>query len=85
MPTIPAKWTTTSNQLYTAENGYTVPLYIYRAEDNSELYITNPAINESMLGRLWFHEDQAMKYFEEVYAKKGMRIFKVKKEALEAN
>ncbi len=81
MESVPAKWTTVSNQLY--EN--TVPLYIYRAEDNSELYITNPAVNESMLARLWFHEDEAMKYFDEVYNAKGMRIFKVNKEALYAN
>jgi len=81
MESIPAKWTTVSNQLY--ENS--VPLYIYRAEDNSELYITNPAVNESMLSRLWFHEDEAMKYFDEVYNSLGMRIFKVNKDALYAN
>ncbi len=81
MGSIPAKWTTVSNQLY--ENS--VPLYIYRAEDNSELYITNPAINESMLSRLWFHEDEVMKYFDEVYNSLGMRIFKVNKDALYTN
>jgi len=81
MDSVPAKWTTASNQLY--EN--TVPLYIYRAEDNSEIYVTNPAVNESMLSRLWFHEDEAMKYFEEVYKGLGMRIFKVRKDALYAN
>jgi len=81
MSSIPAKWTNVSNQLY--ENS--VPLYIYRAEDNSELYITNPGINESMLARLWFHEDEAMKYFDEVYKSLGMRIFKVNKDALYAN
>ncbi len=81
METIPAKWTSVSNQLY--ENS--VPLYIYRAEDNSELYITNPAVNESMLAKLWFHEDETMKYFDEVFNAKGMRIFKVNKDALYAN
>ncbi len=81
MANLPAKWTSVSNQLY--EN--TVPLYVYRAEDNSELYITNPAVNESMLSRLWFHEDETMKYFDEVFSAKGMRIFKVNKEALYAN
>lgn len=81
MDTIPAKWTTVSNQLY--EN--TVPLYVYRAEDSSEIYVVNPAVNESMLSRLWFHEDEAMKYFEEVYKAPGMRIFGVKKDALYAD
>ncbi len=83
MANIPAKWTTTSNQMYDNGQGVTIPLYIYRAEDNSELYITNPAINESMLGKLWFKNDEVMQYFEEVYSKQGMRIFKVNKEAVE--
>lgn len=82
MAAIPASWTSASNQMFTAENGMTIPLYIYRAEDNSELYITNPAVNESMLSRLWFHQPEAMEYFEEVYAKQGMRIFRAKKEAI---
>ncbi len=81
MGTIPAKWTSVSNQMYEG----VVPLYVYRAEDNSELYITNPAVNESMLSKLWFHEDETMKYFGEVFNAAGMRIFKVNKEALYAN
>jgi hypothetical protein len=71
----------TSNQLF--ENA--VPMYIYRAEDNSEIYITNPAVNESIFARLWFHEPEAMKYFEESYNALGMRLFKVKKDALYGN
>ncbi len=81
MASIPTKWTIQSNQMFEG-NGLTIPLYVYRAEDNSELYIVNPAVNQSMLGRLWFKEDEAMKYFEEAYAGFGMRFFKVKKEAL---
>jgi dolichyl-diphosphooligosaccharide--protein glycosyltransferase len=81
MASIPAKWTSQSNQMF-EQNGLTVPLYIYRDEANLELYIVNPAVNESMLGRLWFKEDEAMKYFEEAYTGFGMRLFKVKKEAL---
>lgn len=76
MGTIPAKWSETSNQMHTAENGVTVPLYVYRAEDNSELYITNPAVNESMLGKLWFNESGVMEHFEEVYSHAGIRIFR---------
>jgi len=79
MALVPTKWTTTSNQV---DEETSVPLYIYKAEDNSELYITNPAVNESMLGMLWFHNDEAMKYFEEVHAGWGLRIFKTRKEAI---
>lgn len=81
MAGIPAKWSMTSNQLFEEK----VPMYIYRAEDNSEIYITNPAVNESILARLWFHEDEAMKYFEEAYKAPGIRLFKVKKDALYGN
>jgi len=82
MNTIPTDWTTQSNQMYTMENGYTVPLYVYRDRNNEELYIVNPAVNESILGRLWLHESEAMQYFEEVYSKQGIKIFKAKKDAI---
>ena len=79
---IPTEWTTQSNQMHTGERGYTVPLYVYRDRNNEELYIVNPALNESVFGRLWFHEPEAMQYFEEVYSRQGIKLFKVRKEAL---
>jgi len=82
MAGLPATWSTVSNQMYTTDSGYTAPLYIYRASDNSELYVANAAVNESMLAKLWFHNEELMNYFEETYSGFGMRIFRVKKEAL---
>lgn len=79
LETIPSAWTETSNQIYTADNGVTIPLYIYKAEDNSEIYITNPAVNGSVFARLWFHEAEAMQHFEEVYSHGGIKIFKALK------
>jgi len=78
MQTIPATWTDVSNQVYTRPDGITVPMYIYRAEDNSEIYFVNPATNNAMLSKLWFKKSDAMQYFEEAYAHKGIRLFKFK-------
>ncbi|MCX6799381.1 MAG: hypothetical protein NTW59_04795 [Candidatus Diapherotrites archaeon] len=84
MFSLPDKWTAQSNQIYTAPNGATVPWYIYRATDNSEIYILNPALNESILARLWFQQPEVMQYFDLAYSKEGIRIFKVNKEAIAA-
>jgi len=76
--TIPTEWTTKSNQLY--ENK--VRMFIYIDKDRGYLYQLNPTVNESMAAKLWFHYPEAMKYFEEVYGAKGIKIFRVKKDAI---
>jgi hypothetical protein len=81
---IPTAWSAQSNQIYTAPNGATVPLYIYRSESNDEIYLLNPALNESVLAKMWFKQPEAAKFFTEVYAKEGIRIFKVNHEAVNA-
>ncbi len=53
-------------------------LWYYRAEDNSEIFFLSKNTNESAMAKLWFHEPEMMKHFEEVYSFKGVKIFKVK-------
>ncbi len=84
MNSIATKWNTNVYRVETLPNGLTVPTYLYRGEDNSEIYLVDPPVNQSTLARLWFKEPETMQYFEEVYALNGMRIFKVKKDALAA-
>jgi len=56
-----------------------IPMYVYRAPDNSFLYIMNTATSNSTLARLWFHESETMQKFEESFSTSGVKIFKVKK------
>ncbi|MDD5163580.1 MAG: hypothetical protein PHD95_05220 [Candidatus ainarchaeum sp.] len=35
-----------------------------------------------MAARLWFNETEAMKLFEQSYAKEGIKIFRIKKDAI---
>jgi hypothetical protein len=84
MNNIQTGWHTNVYRVETLPKGLTVPTYLYRAEDSSEIYLVDPPVNESTLAKLWFKEPETMKYFEEAYAVNGMRIFKVKKDALAA-
>ena len=62
-----------------------IPVWTYRDENNSGLARFLSTVNNSTLAKLWFHDSEAMKYFEEVYRKddssKAIKIFKVKEEA----
>ena len=82
---IPTGWIESPNtaQQVQAEAGRnaTIPSFAYKDSDNSRLYILAPQMNKSMLARLWFHESEAMKHFEEVYYKDGIKIFRPLKQA----
>jgi len=69
---LPTKYATTPNQLINER----VPVFIYREEDNSRLYMFNAAANESMITRIWF-EDPTITKFPIVYENNGVKIFKV--------
>jgi len=62
-----------------------IPVWYYREADNSAFAKVLSTVNNSTLARLWFHDPEAMEYFEEIYrasdATKTIKIFKVKKEA----
>ncbi|MEM0360053.1 MAG: STT3 domain-containing protein [Candidatus Diapherotrites archaeon] len=67
----------------TTQSGISV--WFYREKDNSGIAKMLSTVNNSTLARLWFHDPEAMKYFEEVYrysaGNQAIKIFKVKKEA----
>jgi len=69
---IPTEWTAIANQLI-AEN---VPGFVYRAPDNSSIYIFNQKTNNTMSVRLWMN-DPSIRHFEEVYQNEGVKVFKV--------
>ena len=73
-------WNTEPNQLYDNR----VPLFVYVDEDGYAMYALNPAVNSSMIAKLWFNNPDAMNFFEEVYGEKGIKIFRVKKDAIAA-
>jgi len=81
MQNLPDTWTDRPNQPWPTENPQ-VMLFVYRSGSNDELYILNPAMNEAMLAKVWFNSPEATPFFEQVYAKEGIRIFKVNKEAI---
>ncbi|MCX6801589.1 MAG: glycosyltransferase family 39 protein [Candidatus Diapherotrites archaeon] len=78
--TLPDAWSLAPLE---TENG--VPVWDYREEDNSGFARMLSTVNNSTLAKLWFHDPEAMKYFEEIYkASSGtdtIKIFRVKKEA----
>ncbi len=71
-------WTDQPRQLYEGR----VPIFIYMDKDNYAMYALNPAANNSMLAKLWFNNPDAMLFFEEVYGKGGIKIFRIKKDML---
>jgi len=75
---MPVKWQEMPSDFYQER----IPLWFYKDTDVPIWYILNEATNQSMLARLWFNEPETMKYFEQVYAKEGIKIFKIKKEAI---
>jgi len=71
-------WSTQANQLFEDR----IPIYIYLDQDNYAMYILNPGTNASMAAKLWFHETETIKYFEEVYGERGIKIFRIKREVI---
>lgn len=69
---LPTTWTSTPNQVQDR-----TPLFIYRDNDFTRLYIVNPATNSSLLARLWFKAPDITR-FEEIYSAKGIKIIRVK-------
>jgi len=71
---------TWSQAPHMTENG--IPVWNYREQDNSGFSRLLSTVNNSTLARLWFHDPEAMQYFEEVYKKsdasRTIKIFKVK-------
>lgn len=62
-----------------------IPVWSYREKDNSGFGRFLSTVNNSTLAKLWFHDPETMKYFEEIYKAsdsiKTIKIFRVKKEA----
>jgi len=58
------------------------PIFIYRAKDNSELYILNSAVNESIFAKIWLSEPSVDGYATIVHQEGNVRIYQVNKEFL---
>jgi len=74
MAQIPAKWQETPNNFLDSRT----PIFVYRAPDNSKIYILSMATNSTVLAKMWFGEDSIMQSFEEVHSLKSVKVFKVK-------
>jgi len=61
-----------------------VPYFVYRDTDKTNVYFINSEVNKTTLAKVWFHHPDAMRYFEEAYGSEGMKIIKVKKDSLPA-
>lgn len=66
------QWNPNSNQLLNGQ----MPAFIYRAKDNSRLFILNAGTNKTIGARLWFN-DPTITRFTQVYSNEGVKIFKV--------
>ncbi|MEW6295718.1 MAG: STT3 domain-containing protein [Candidatus Diapherotrites archaeon] len=73
---LPYVYITTPNQLYSES----MPLFMYRTENNSDIYVLNAAANKTILARIWF-DDPSIKNIKEVYSASGsnttVKVFKV--------
>ncbi|MEK6958751.1 MAG: STT3 domain-containing protein [archaeon] len=67
------EWKSTPDDFYNGQS----PLYYYHTTD--EVYLLNTAINNSNLAKVWFHSADTNGFYEEVFAAKGMKIFKILK------
>ncbi|MDD5148634.1 MAG: hypothetical protein PHH08_04190, partial [Candidatus ainarchaeum sp.] len=75
---IPTAWQKLPNQF----SDQRTPIFIYRDQKLPILYVFNEASNNSTAVKLWFNEPETMKFFEESYSQEGIKIFKIKKEAI---
>ncbi len=60
--------------------GGRLPVFYYREENNSSIAVVGPESNKSMLVRIWFNDPSLSQYFEQVYFKDDIKVFKVKEE-----
>ena len=65
-------WKNTPTEFY---NGSTA-IYYYGVND--QLILVGPSYNQTNLAKVYFNSSETSKYYEEVYSKNGMKIFKVK-------
>jgi dolichyl-diphosphooligosaccharide--protein glycosyltransferase len=69
---LPTTWTNTPTQIYEGR----LPLFIYRAQDNSKLYVLNGASNKTIPAKLIFN-DPSITHFKEVFNNEFVRIYQV--------
>jgi asparagine N-glycosylation enzyme membrane subunit Stt3 len=72
MDAIPSVWTSTPSQVEAGR----MPLFVYKKENKSKLYILNAAANKTVVAKLLFN-DPSITHFEEAYANSGVRIYKI--------
>ncbi|MFH1587684.1 MAG: STT3 domain-containing protein [Candidatus Diapherotrites archaeon] len=68
----PTQWQSQYNVQFDARNVG----FVYRATDNSRLYIVGPKVNSMMISKLFFN-DPSIRHFEEAYSKGDVKIWKV--------
>jgi len=73
MNSIPTQWVSSPNQLLNDKT----PIFLYRSQDNSKIYILNAETNNTVLAKMWFHNPEITNV-EEIYSLKSVKIFKVK-------
>ena len=56
------------------------PMFLYRSENKSEMYVLNPVVNNSIFAKIWFKEESVQKYVSEVYSSYTTKTFKVNKD-----
>ena len=59
-----------------------MPVFIYRAKDNSQIYLLNAAINKTIFARTVFEDKTLEPFLELVYSSGDTRVYKVNKENL---
>lgn len=58
------------------------PVYVYRAKDNSQIYLLNAAINKTTFARVVFEDKTLEPFLELAYYSGDTRVYKVNKEKL---
>lgn len=72
---VPTVWTDKPKDVM---NG--VPIFMYRLEDNSKLFILNTSSNNSAFAKIWFNENIHSQLFSLAYENGDVRIYEVNKE-----
>jgi dolichyl-diphosphooligosaccharide--protein glycosyltransferase len=52
-----------------------IPQFIYRTAN--ELVVLNPPLNKTNIAKVWLNSDETKGFYEEVYSKRGIKIFKI--------
>ncbi|MDO8428076.1 MAG: STT3 domain-containing protein [Candidatus Diapherotrites archaeon] len=74
MANLPNVWKKTPSEIQEGRK----PIWYYRNFNNNAIFVLGKTMNDSTLAKIWFHEQNAMNYFEEVYSNQRMKIFKIK-------